>query len=211
MTAASHTLASMAGTTLILMRHPQTVWNAESRLMSRTDLGLSAKGIGQAQDRVSLIRSFDVDSIVSSPLLRCVQAARVIADELGLAVAVMDELREADFGDFEGMTPAELSQGTKSDAYAAWRDPRSESLGPPNGESWDQLGQRADRALETLAAQHAGCRVLVVSHGYFIRALIVRSLFAAPAAQLRRFDVDNASLSVLSNGDGYWKLQRHNY
>lgn len=178
--------------------------------MSHTDMGLSEKGINQAQARVGLIRALGADSIVSSPRLRCVQAANVAAGELGVDVAVLDELREADFGDFEGMTPADLMQGAHGDAYAAWRDPRSSSLGAPGGESWEQLGQRADVALETLAARYGGGHVLVVSHGYFIRALLVRALFAAPAAQLRRFDIDNASLSVLTNKGGHWRLPHHN-
>lgn len=178
--------------------------------MSRTDLGLSTSGIGQARERVGLIRSLGADSIVSSPLLRCIQAANVVSGELGVDVVTLDELREADFGDFEGMTPAELSQGAHGDVYAAWRDPRSGSLGAPGGETWGQLGQRADVALETLVARYEGGHVLVVSHGYFIRALLVRALFSAPASQLRRFDIDNASLSVLSNEGGYWKLQHHN-
>jgi probable phosphoglycerate mutase len=151
-------------TELLLVRHGETDWNRDRRIQGHTDVPLNETGRRQAEELAQTLARERVDAVYSSDLARAVQTARPVADRLGLEVETMPELRERDFGSWEGLTDLEIA-----DRYPAHSGPWGD------GETPDELLARLDVALREIAARHPGGRVVVVSHGGPIRRLLRRS------------------------------------
>lgn len=179
--------------TLLLLRHGETPLSAEKRFSGRGDAALTERGFAQARAAAARLSSYGVTALVSSPLRRAMQTASVVADALGAKVRVDDGLAETDFGEWEGMTFAEV-RSTWPEAMQAWlADP---SVAPPGGESFTATFARVSAARERLTREHAGGRVVVVSHVTPIKAL-VREALGAPAQVLYRIHLDPASLTTI--------------
>jgi len=179
--------------TLLLLRHGETPLSAEKRFSGRGDAALTERGIAQAQAAATRLASYEVASIVSSPLRRAVQTARVVGDVLGLDVAVDDDLVETDFGEWEGLTFAEVRDRWPREMQS-WLD--DASVPPPGGESFATTFARVTAARERLVRDRAGERVVVVSHVTPIKAM-VREALGAPAQVLYRMHLDPGSLTTV--------------
>ena len=122
----------MTLTTLALVRHGQTDWNAQRRLQGSTDIPLNDVGRGQARDAVAVLSGYEWDAIVSSPLSRAAETANLIAAGLGLGVdRRVPDLAERSFGPAEGM-----QAGPELDALripGGFRGAESEDRQPPAG------------------------------------------------------------------------------
>ncbi|PRZ41310.1 putative phosphoglycerate mutase [Antricoccus suffuscus] len=178
-------------TTLILLRHGETEQSLERRFSGRSDLPLTDKGKAQAQAAGARIAAAgDIAVVVSSPLLRTKQTAHAVAKQLGLDVHVDKDLREIDFGDWEGMTFGEAKRAGGT-AFGEWAG--SDDIAPPGGESMAQCRERVERARRRLTDKYAGQRVLVVTHMTPIKALLGDALDSAAA--VRRINLDLCSLS----------------
>ncbi|WP_347108880.1 histidine phosphatase family protein [Paenarthrobacter sp. S56] len=158
-------MEGMTLTTFALVRHGQTDWNAERRLQGVTDIPLNETGRAQARDAVGALSAYEWDTIVSSPLGRAAETADIIAEGLGLTVARrVPELIERSFGPAEGLQAG----------------PELEALRIPGGfkgaESDEDAAARGLAALEELAQEFAGKRVLVVSHGTLIRLTLSNAI-----------------------------------
>jgi len=148
-------------TTICLVRHGETDWNRNNRYQGWADTPLNATGLAQAKLVAQVIAGESWDAIVSSPLARAFQTAQAIADaspELG-HIEQDPDLRERGYGEAEGLTLAERE--------ARWEGPDWPGLEP-----WEVMAQRANAALERIARRHAGKRVLVVSHGGLMNAVL---------------------------------------
>lgn len=185
-------------TTLLLLRHGETVLTPERRFSGSggTDPELSDTGRWQAARAAdsSLLAAASVEVVVCSPLRRCRQTAAAAARVLGLDLVVEPELREADFGDWEGLTHAEVSARFPSD-LAAWQ--ASASV-PPTGstESMADVAERTGRARDGLLSRYPGSRVLAVTHVTPIKALVQLAL-GAPGEAIHAMDLSPASFSGL--------------
>jgi broad specificity phosphatase PhoE len=140
-------------TTLLLVRHGETDWNADGRLQGHTDRPLSDFGRRQAQQLAAqLAEDEELEAIYSSDLARARETAEIVGERLGLPVALDPDLREKDWGNWEGLTAVE-------------RD-RVEFV----GESTEAHQERILRALRRISERHRGDgRVLVVTHGGSMR------------------------------------------
>jgi broad specificity phosphatase PhoE len=139
-------------TTLLLVRHGETDWNADGRLQGHTDRPLSDFGRRQAQQLAAELEGDELEAIYSSDLTRARETAEIVGERLGLPVALDPDLREKDWGSWEGLTAVE-------------RD-RVEFV----GESTEAHQERMLRALRRIAERHPGeGRVLVVTHGGSMR------------------------------------------
>jgi broad specificity phosphatase PhoE len=139
-------------TTLLFVRHGETDWNAEGRLQGQTDRPLSDYGRRQAQQLAGGLESEEIEAIYSSDLARARETAEIVGERLGLTVELDPDLREKDWGTWEGLTALE-------------RD-RVEFV----GESTEEHQERMLRALRRISERHPGeRRVLVVTHGGSMR------------------------------------------
>ena len=187
-------MEAMTLTTFALVRHGQTDWNAERRLQGATDIPLNDVGRGQARDAVAVLAPYEWDAVVSSPLSRAAETADLIAEGLGLTVARrVPELAERSFGPAEGM-----QAGRELDAL---RIPG----GFRGAESEDEAATRGLGALEALAEEFRGQRLLVVTHGTLLRVSLSRAIGRTLAS------VDNAVLNLAHHHaiDG-WQLEYFN-
>ena len=181
-------------TTTVLLRHGQTPLSAAKRFSGRGEAALTEVGTAQAAAAAQrLARRGGIGFVVSSPLERARRTAETVAGALELDVAVDDDFVETDFGDWEGLTFAEVRERWP-DEMAAWlADP---AVAPPGGESFAATTKRVLRGRDRLVETHAGETVLVVSHVTPIKILTQDALEAPPSA-LYRLHVDLASLAEL--------------
>ncbi|MGW4159900.1 histidine phosphatase family protein [Streptomyces sp. NPDC004788] len=198
-------------TTLVLLRHGETLLTPQRRLSGSggSNPGLSPAGRRQA-DAVAdaLAHRGGVEAVVTSPMRRCQETAQPVAARLGLRVQVDPDLREADFGAWEGLTFAEVRERYPDDLSAWFASPEA----PPSGagETMQQVTRRVAAVRDGLLARYAGATVLVVSHVVPVRTLI-RLALQAPPHTLFRMEVAAASLSTVTyTEDGTATLQSLN-
>lgn len=147
---------------IVLIRHGQTDWNREERLQGATDVPLNDAGRQEARAVGAHLRGEGVpwDVLVSSPLDRAVETARIIGGALGLELAgTCAELVERSFGAHEGSTLAGLEAQARERILA-------------EGEPVDAVARRGLAALRRIRAEHPGRNVLVVAHGTLIRLTV---------------------------------------
>jgi probable phosphoglycerate mutase len=150
-------------TTLLLIRHGETAWNAAGRIQGQLDVPLSPTGVWQAQRLATRLSPEPIAAVYSSDLTRAALTAQPLAQSLGLSIALDRRLRERHFGIFEGHTLDEIAARYPAE-LAAWRT-RDPHWAMPGGESGAQLIGRALAALQDIARRHAGATVAVVAHG----------------------------------------------
>ena len=183
----------MTNTHLGLLRHGQTDWNINFLLQGVTDIPMNQTGIEQVKLAAQAIRAEDWDVVLTSPLSRARQTAEIIASQHGYNEIIEQELLiERSFGEAEGLS------------HEQWRAKYSNLDVIPGGESRTQLAERSMLLLETISQELAGKRVLAVSHGALIRALIaIASNNELPRDGER---LGNASLNVVKHIDNSWQV-----
>ena len=140
-------------TTLLLVRHGETDWNAERRWQGHTDVPLNEHGREQARRLAESLVGAGADAMYSSDLGRARETAEIVGARLGLPVVVDPDLREIDVGSREGLTGEQVG-------IREW-----------DGESKESHRDRTLRALERVAGSHPGARVIVVAHGGTLRRM----------------------------------------
>lgn len=180
-------------TTTLLLRHGETPFSGERRFAGTGDIPLTDTGLAQARAAADALTGRGIDVIVSSPLKRTLQTAQEIAQVIDVPVRTEDDLRETDFGDWEGYTFAEVRERWPAELDAWLADP---SVAPPFGESFEATSKRVRTARDKLLVRHRKQTVLVVSHVTPIKTLLRLALDAPPSA-LYRMHLDVGSLSVV--------------
>ncbi len=168
-------------TELILCRHGETSWSLSGQHTGLTDLPLSDIGVVQATRLKGVLAELAVDHVFVSPLLRAKQTCALAGFEARAIIA--PEAAEWDYGEYEGLTHAQISAKTPSwDLF---------TQGTPHGESAQQVAKRADQLIKRCQG-----KVLIFSHGHFLRMLAARWLRMAPEGG-KLFSLSVASVSVL--------------
>ena len=149
-------------TTILFVRHGETDWNLARRVQGHTDRPLNAAGLEQAEALAAQLAGEPLDAVYSSDLLRAYETARVLAASRELEVRSVPDLRERDFGTWEGLTDEEILARYPEARHAPWGD----------AETREEMSRRVIAALHRIAEAHPGGRVLVVGHGGPLRALL---------------------------------------
>lgn len=175
-------MSSVAGPELWVVRHGETEWSRDGRHTSTTDLPLTEVGEAAALALAPRLADVDFDLVLTSPRRR----ARRTAELAGFEDAQVDEdLVEWAYGDYEGVTTAEIRE--TAPGWTVWTHPT------PGGETAEEVSARLDRVVE----RARGCeRTLVFAHGHSLRVLTARWL-AQPADEGRFFRLDTSTVSVL--------------
>ncbi|MGW0808094.1 bifunctional RNase H/acid phosphatase [Nonomuraea sp. NPDC002799] len=182
-------------TSLLLLRHGETELSLERRFSGLGDAELTPNGLAQASaaaERLSR-EPYRLDVIVTSPLKRARQTAEAVAQRTGLDVEVDEDLREADFGAWEGHTFTEVQRRWPAELAAWLADPET---APPGGESFATTARRVQAAGERLVERYEGKTVVAVSHVTPIKMLL-RIALLAPLEALYRMHLDLACLSLI--------------
>ena len=186
----------MALPELWVARHGETEWTISRRHTGRTDLPLTAEGERVAREELApKLAGVHFDLVLSSPLRRALETARLA----GFEPEVDERLREMDYGDYEGLTTAEIKQQRPS--WDLWRD------GCPGGETADDVGARMDALIaERLRGVE---RILIFGHGHALRILTARWV-GLPAREGRVFLLPPAAVGVTGEEHDRAALARWN-
>jgi probable phosphoglycerate mutase len=179
---------------LVLVRHAEPTKKARGRCYGRLDVELSDRGRAQCEQLAARLSEEPVAAVVSSPRLRARYTAWAIAERHGLAVSVLDELRELDFGELEGHTYAEIAS-SHPDLYARWMQAPT-SVRFPGGEGYADLHARVVDVVSRLRAAYAGRLVVAVTHAGVVRAVLAEVL-GMPHDRIFHLAIDTASLTRL--------------
>jgi broad specificity phosphatase PhoE len=183
----------------ILMRHGETEWNSEGRVMGRHPVELSERGRAQVEAAAELAKAIRPELIVTSPLVRARQSAEILAAGIGGAIEIVEEpaIAEVLYGRWEGKTYHELIE---DDHYITYRKAPLEHP-TPGGETIPEVQARGVDAVTRTIAEHGGKRVLFVSHGDIIRTVLCHFM-GLDLKFFHRIRIDNATFSGLQiNGN----------
>ncbi|WP_040496186.1 histidine phosphatase family protein [Ilumatobacter nonamiensis] len=171
---------------IVLARHAETEWSRSGRHTGRTDLELTAAGRDAAVLLGARLRHRRFDHAGSSPLQRAVTTAHLAGFD---DPVIDDDLLEWDYGDYEGVTTAEIRR--ERPGWELWVD------GAPNGESPEEVSERADAAVERATRRCAdGFDSIVFGHGHMLTAMAVRWV-GLPIADGRHLRISTGSIAIL--------------
>jgi probable phosphoglycerate mutase len=187
---------------VLLVRHGATEWSVTGQHTGRTDLPLTELGIAQAQSVRPVIEAL-IDGVTpvvfTSPLQRAKQTAKLALP--ALEATITETLFEIDYGQYEGLRPAEIAALNPN--WNLFLD------GCPGGEKPEQFAARCDAFRELVRERAPGRPVVAFTHGHLSRVLAVRLLGFAPTAAAALYN-DTASVGVISEHRGRWVLDGWN-
>lgn len=183
---------------LYLIRHGQTEWNITGRIQGKTDTALNETGIYQAELLSQAMAGHSIEAVYASPLRRAYDTACVVAAKKGLKVTPIEELREVDFGLWEGLTWNEINERYPAD-FAAW-DASPVRNTPTGGEKKESSRGRCRAAMEHILGSAEG-DVAIVAHGgilvfvadYLLRAQKDRNEIIVRNASITTIEYDKAA------------------
>lgn len=184
----------MSTTTIYLIRHAETTWNAERRLQGKLDAPLSERGIRQVQALATALRAVPLRALYSSPLARAQETARPLAEAHRLTVRPVPGLTEIDQGEWESLLLDDVRDQDGERLEAWWNAP--ESVRMPGGESLADVAARAVPAFLDLAGAHPGETIAVVAHGG-VNKTILLAMLGAPLASYWRIRQSNACINIV--------------
>lgn len=182
--AAAVAAATSQSRRIYLVRHGETEWSMAGKHTSRTDLPLTAEGERRAELLAGLFAQHAFKLVLTSPMRRAVRTCE-LAGLLPRAECV-DELREWDYGDYEGRTTAEI-RATRP-AWNLFHD------GAPNGEMAEDVAARIRRVITRVLSVDGD--VVIFGHAHALRVLAAGWISLA-AEDAERFALDTGTVSVL--------------
>jgi probable phosphoglycerate mutase len=167
---------------IIVCRHGETDWTLSGQHTGVSDIPLTEAGKQQGRDMGRRLKAFSFAHVFSSPRRRAFDTATLA----GLRAAVEPDAAEWDYGSFDGLTTPDIQ--AKRPGWNLFQD------GAPNGESPQEVSNRADRLLHKLSALQGN--IALFSHGHFLRVLTARWL-GLPVEQGKHFYLSVASVGIL--------------
>jgi len=171
---------------VVLVRHGETAWSLSGQHTGNTDIPLTEEGERQAERLGTLLGSWHFALVLTSPLARAAETCRLAGAGAGAGAEVTDDLREWDYGGYEGRRTADIRE--ERPGWDLWSD------GVPAGETVEDVGRRADRVIER--ARGAAGDVALFAHGHMLRVLGARWV-GLPSVDGRLLALTTASVSVL--------------
>lgn len=185
----------MPETTILLIRHGETAWNAEHRIQGLLDVPLSATGVWQAARLAERLAGEPIDAIFASDLARAWLTAQPLGQRLGLEIIAEPRLRERNFGSFQGHTVDEIAQRWPDD-FHAWRA-RDPAWAMPGGESGHAFITRVLAGLQDLTVAQVDRTIAVITHGGVLD-VVYRHARALSWDAPREHQMLNAAINRLS-------------
>ena len=184
-----------------LVRHGETVWNAERRIQGQSDSPLTEKGEQQAWQVGERVKHLGITHIIAIDLGRTRRTAEIIADACGCSVTLDARLRELNMGVLEKRPLDGLT--TEEEQWRAALVNGTEGGRIPEGESMTEMATRMHAALNACLDLPAGSRPLLVSHGMALGSL-VSTILGLPAYAERRLRLRNCSISRVDYQQSAW-------
>lgn len=159
--------------TVFIVRHGETEWNMKRLIQGQKDSALTELGINQAKELAKELRKIKFDLVFSSDLLRAKKTAEIIVAEHNLAVETTELLRERNFGDFEGK-PVQALRAFDEFISTLSHEQMFKYKSSPSVESDEEIATRLIIFLREAAISHPGKKILAVTHGGIMKALLIK-------------------------------------
>jgi 2,3-bisphosphoglycerate-dependent phosphoglycerate mutase len=164
---------------IFIFRHGETDWNREERFQGHLDIPLNETGKIQAKQLIPILKKNAIEVILSSDLMRALQTAQIVADELGISVHSHAGLREAHLGKAQGLTRREIESLFGEELVTRWKSSKltDADISYPDGETGKQIMERVFSTLEKFLQDYPTYqRIGVASHGGVIRRIMQKLL-----------------------------------
>ena len=181
-------------TRVILVRHGETDDNSCMKLSGHIDSKLSNLGLSQSQKTSKFLKDYNIDYIYSSPSSRAVDTIKDLAKEKSLDIIINDNLKEMNFGDFEGKTFKEI-QSSYSEEFENMIKLGFEYK-YPNGENLIEFHNRISLYIDNIIKKNRDKSMLICAHAGAIRC-IISHLLSKSYEYHWNFKIDNCSVSVI--------------
>ena len=191
----------MPGLRLILVRHGETHLNRERRIQGINDAPLNERGRSQAEAAARALGRDIPFKLYASPIARARETAAILSRTLGVPANAISELREADAGELQGLTGAEMRE--RYPEFVRRWDEDSGTAKMPGGESLAQVQQRAWQAVTRISEAHPGETVVAVSHNFVIQTIVCKVL-DIPLRHFRRLRQDLGAITRLDIDGSKW-------
>ncbi|QNU67076.1 histidine phosphatase family protein [Ruminiclostridium herbifermentans] len=183
-------------TEICIVRHGETDWNTKKMIQGREDIELNKNGEEQAYLVAKHLKKFQWDAIVSSPLKRALNTAKIIGESVGInEITTIDDFIERDFGKGSGMTLEQQKQ-IFSDGII------------PGKEGDNELAERTRRALDYIVKEYEGKKIIIVSHGAMIKSIL--KFVSDNTIDTGTTIIKNACLNLIKYENGKWQVELYN-
>ena len=191
---------------VILARHGETEWNVSEVFRGRRDIGLNEMGIKQAELLGHYLKDLRIEAVYSSPLKRALDTARSVAKHHGLDVSVAHGLVDFHYGAWEGLSHQEVKDRYR-ELYEQWlKEPHMIRM--PDGESLDEVRERAMSVVDGMISRHDGA-VVLVSHRVVNKVLIC-SMLGLDNSHFWNIKQDVGGITIFEYRDTCFTLTKHN-
>jgi len=163
--------------TLVLIRHGQSLWNAENRFTGWTDIDLSKKGEKEAKEAGEKLENVAFDVVHTSALMRAQRTAEIIIKHNKISQDIPtykdERLNERHYGSLQGLNKTETAEKYGAEQVHIWR--RSFDISPPDGESLKMTAERTLPYFKEDVLEHLdeGKNVLISAHGNSLRSIVM--------------------------------------
>ena len=185
-------------TTLLLIRHGETEWNKLGKFQGCIDIELSTNGINQAGKLRSKING-EFDLIYSSPLKRAYETAKIIARDTDKEVKVLEDIREINFGEWEGLTIKEISE-KYPEIFKVWITDKIEAPFVGGDVSIKNAVNRALKCIMEIIEKNKGKKIIIVAHGGIIKASLI-GMFDWHMSMYHKIVLGNTCINTINFDD----------
>ncbi|AEB76071.1 phosphoglycerate mutase [Clostridium botulinum] len=159
-------------TTIYLTRHGQTQWNLNKRLQGWKNSPLTELGISQAEALRDRLKDMELDIIYTSPIERAYKTAEIIRGDKKIEIVKNDGLKELNYGEWEGSTIEEIEKNPMYNEQLDNLFNHPKEYVPFGGETYEHLIERIDSTMNEILEKNKDKKVLIVTHGMTLKALI---------------------------------------
>ncbi len=192
--------------TIMLVRHGNTDWNVQEIFRGRADVELNETGTKQADLLAEYLKPVAMEAVYSSPLKRALKTAEIVAAPHQIDVLPCQELIDFDYGEWQGLSNDTVRKKYRA-LYTGWlNNPHLAKL--PQGESLDDVTERATRLVDQVIPKHKGA-VLLVSHRVVHKVLIC-ALLGLDNSHFWNIRLDTCGITSFLYEKSRFVLVRHN-
>ena len=184
-------------TELILARHGETVWNVEKIYRGRTDVNLDEVGVKQAELLGRYLRNWELEAIYSSPLIRAIDTANIIARYQKIGVHITEGLVDFDYGEWQSL-PEQEAKRLYPTLYNEWHN-NPHKVKMPGGESLEDVKRRAIGVVNDVIPKYQGSIVLVAHR--VVNKVLICSLLGLDNSHFWNINQDVGGISGISTND----------
>jgi len=197
------------GVKLFLIRHGQTSWNVEGRYQGDKDIDLNGVGIKQAKLAAKYLSRINFSNIYCSSLKRTIDTANIINKGRNLQIIVRENLKEMNFGKWEGLKFHQINEEFNED-YQKWlKDPYNTP--PTGGESFKKLKDRSIAEIDSIVSENKdGSGIAVVTHGGVILSLLIHWL-QIPLSRWKSIIQRQGAINIVVIDKGFPYISAINY